>query len=292
MALSHAVRELESLGVLQLTDGSREAWESAEDGEALYDIDRELSRQVFTLPGGTEGLAQRLVYSEPTDVGRDAARRFRRQRLARRLLEQPALYLSDLDEADQRFLGREGAGLLSTLESLTGGVGERRAEGLALVDPGRRLSRPAFPAGGATHQIALLLAVRLCDPEQDWPTIEAPHGDETSDALLAALADGETSAANSAPVRERTSAPFVDDGALRELASALQADVGPALKGAHRDDLDALIADGMGVLSRYDLVRRVTGGWVRMPALARYRAATVSASPELQGQLGLFGGAP
>lgn len=56
LALSHAVRQLESLGALRLTDGSLEDWERGEaEAEALYDIDRSLCRRLFAAPVRSSG---------------------------------------------------------------------------------------------------------------------------------------------------------------------------------------------------------------------------------------------
>ncbi len=144
-----------------------------------------------------------------------------------------------------------------------------------------------FPSGGAAQQAALLVADRLCALGPNLPTVAAPHADERSDSLLAAL-----DPTRDAPVRRRVARPLVTTSRLRELAAALVAELGPALKAAHREDPDALLAEALEVLEAQDLVRPVPGGVALMPALARFRDVSLKAAEaELASQLGLFGGA-
>ena len=299
LALSHAVRALEQRGVLRLTDGSREAWEQGRDeAEALYDIHRQVGRALFPLPrglrdcGGASGLL-RHERGSVGSVGRDEARRARRQHLTRRLLEQPVLYFADLDEAERSYLQREAGRLADRLDELTGAALERREEGLALVDPGRRFSDRPFPSGGGNQQAALLLAARICQRVNALPQETAPHVRDRSDQLAAALdaaAPAETSPApTTAQPRPRTSGPFVDTLTLKELAGALCQALQPALKVAHRDPA-VFLADALEVLEAHDCLRAVPGGVVAMPALARFREPQVEAPAELKAQLALFGG--
>ncbi|TVQ91197.1 MAG: TIGR02678 family protein [Deltaproteobacteria bacterium] len=294
LALGHAVRALEEIGALTLTDGSREAWEQGHDeGEALYDIDRAMCRQVFALPRGLRREAQSVfLHQEASNVGRDAERRARRQRLARLLLEMPVVYLNDLDEADQRFLRTEAKPLLTRLETLTGARGERRSEGLALIDPGRSFSSSSFPRGGSAHQAALLLATRLCALHDQLRTEPAPHVTEASDQLLSALRRAAPEGVHDIgpPVRERSAYPFVGDDALLAEATRLRDEIGQTLKADYRDDEEAFLRDAVEVLTRFDLARPVEGGLLLMPALWRFREVQVEAEPEVKNQLGLFGG--
>lgn len=290
LALSHAVRALESLGALRVADGSREAWERGDsEGEVLYDIDRALCRQVFPLPRGLN--AERtavFLHRDPVDAGRDTLRRARRQRLSRALLERPVLYLDELDAADRAFLQREGSALLADLERLTGGQGERRAEGLALLDPGRSLSDRPFPRSGGEAQAALLLATRLCARAAEAGQITAPHPAEEAASQVQRLTGDE----RPSPPVEGVPRPFLPRAVLEEEARAVQAAAGGGLRADHREDATALLRDALGVLAELDLVRPVEGGVVLTPALARYREIKVQVEPAVQAQLGLFGGAP
>ena len=284
LALSHAVRALEELGALALTDGSREAWERASgDGEALYDIDLALCRRLFPLLVSPEDAGERLLHHDPEGIGRDPTMRARRQRLARRILETPVVYLDDLPADERTYLVREARSLARELEDLTGARVERRKEGLALVAAGRGMSDRPFPSGGGANQAALLLASRLVPLADELPEVDAPHADEVSDRLLSALApDAEAGA-----LRPRSTRPFVDDAALLRLATELTNELAPALTVRHQGHPAVFLADGLEVLAAHDLVRGLPGGVALMPALARFAEVRLHASGELAGQLGL-----
>jgi uncharacterized protein (TIGR02678 family) len=284
LALSHAVRALEDLGALALTDGSREAWERASlDGEALYDIDLALCRRLFPVLVGPEDAGERLLHRDPEGLGRDPTLRARRQRLARQILERSVVYLDDLADDERSYLVREGRSLARELEDLTGAQVERRREGLALVAPGRSLSDRPFPSGGGANQAALLLASRMVPKVAELPRLEAPHADEGSDRLLAALAPGSEP---SSP-RPRARRPFIDDESLLALATELVRELAPALTLRHHGHPSVFLADGVEVLTAHELVRPMPGGLVLMPALARFGEVRLRAADELAGQLRL-----
>ncbi len=296
VALGQAVRALQELGVLRLTDGSIDAWERGDvDAEALYDVDLALARVIAPLPRGVydSGGASAWLHPVAEGIGRDPQRRERRHRLIRLLLEQPVVYYADLDDALVAYARREAASIAHDLESLTGAVLERRAEGLALLDVFGRFSDAPFPKGGSAQQVALLLADRLCAIAEDAPTTLAPHREAAAVDLLRAV-DGcaplEVGATEPPPLGiDGPQAPFVDDQALAEAMHALLEDVGAGLKAAYQASASHALADAIGVLAAHDLVRPVAGGVALMPALARFRAPTVHADPALAGQLGLFG---
>jgi uncharacterized protein (TIGR02678 family) len=298
LALGHAVAALEKLGALRLADGSREAWEQRQDdAEALFDIERDIVRALFPLPGALTGSGgvEALLVETGRAVGRDTGRRLRRQRLARRLLESPVVYRADLDDAERAFLHKEARTLADELEELTGASLERRREGFALIAPGRRFSDRPFPAGGGDNQAALLLASRLVGEMGDLPRQAAPHGDDGWWRLAAAIdeaapAEVGAGAWTSPADVSHELCPFADDATLARIAGELCDALGPALNLSHRGAPEAFLRDGVAVLVGYDLVRPVPGGVTLMPALGRFREPRVDAPPELQAQLGLFGG--
>ena len=129
-------------------------------------------------------------------------------------------------------------------------VVERRAEGLAAVDPARELSDEVFPDGGSTvKHAALLLAERLTelarpDPRAiDGGTPPPPPVIPESD--LAAW-----------------TAQFAQEVGVRSGWRTLGTD-GP--EGAA-----ALAEEALALLARFGLVRRVEGGWQARPAIALF----------------------
>jgi uncharacterized protein (TIGR02678 family) len=84
-----------------------------------------------------------------------------RRQLARRLLDDPVVYVDTLDaEARAYFLNQRGA-MASRLCEAAGLAPEQRAEGLALVDEGGDLTDVAMPAEGTDAHVTLLVAEYL-----------------------------------------------------------------------------------------------------------------------------------
>jgi uncharacterized protein (TIGR02678 family) len=164
-----AVRILVELGILARTAGDEEAYLAA-TGDALYDVDR---RALGSLLPGVHGpstitaadaearlaaLAAEVEVDEP-----DARTRAARQRLTRRLLDDPVVYTGDLTAAEQDYLALPGQrhATARRVAAATGLVPELRAEGLALLDPTGEASDLAMPAQGTQGHATLLLAEHL-----------------------------------------------------------------------------------------------------------------------------------
>ncbi|OHV19774.1 TIGR02678 family protein [Parafrankia soli] len=164
-AFVDAVAWLETRGALRMADGSAVDWvNDPEHAEALYDIDREITGAVYA----PTRVLQHL--NSVTDLLGDAAsagpaqginaERRRTGRRARRLaLEQPVVYYADVDEGLRGQL--RSPALAEDLERLTGLPLERRAEGVALINTGGRLTDITFPGTGTVAQAALLLCARI-----------------------------------------------------------------------------------------------------------------------------------
>lgn len=166
--LAEAVELLVHLGVLMLVDGESERWVRSESSgeEALYDVCHgELSD---LLVGGAISecfsaaeLAGAADDYPPTDEGR---RDRLRHRVARRLVEEPVLYLDELPEDERAYYaGSQRPHVDARVAACTGLVAERRAEGTAMVEPARgggALTDLRFPYKLAERQAALL----LCEP--------------------------------------------------------------------------------------------------------------------------------
>jgi uncharacterized protein (TIGR02678 family) len=98
----------------------------------------------------------------PEDLLARAERRaVTRQWMRCRLVEEPALYRSDLSEAEWSELRRRLGEEERLLEEMFGLVLEARAEGVASIDPAGSLAENRFPAGGTVGHAALLLIAKL-----------------------------------------------------------------------------------------------------------------------------------
>jgi uncharacterized protein (TIGR02678 family) len=164
-AFVDVVRWLVSLGVLALADGEDTAFLEGR-GDALYDIHSRRLTQLLTVPVPAEPPADLAelgteVYTEVYPDTEDGANRRARHRLMRRLIEEPVLYLAELEEIERAYLTSQRHYLLNQITAKTGLAVEVRKEGFAAVDPDGRLTDLAFPGTGTVSHAALLLAERL-----------------------------------------------------------------------------------------------------------------------------------
>jgi len=169
--LVEVCRTLLTVGVLQRVAGDEDAFVhgGGEQADALYDVQRRtLAGMLAALrgpstwqpedaPATLESRLRALVsgHVSDSDEGRRTALR---HQLARRLLDDPVIYIDSLDaEARAYFVNQRGA-MSARLCDAAGLVAEHRAEGLALVDETGVLTDVAMPAEGTDAHVTLLVA--------------------------------------------------------------------------------------------------------------------------------------
>ncbi|MGB7757889.1 MAG: TIGR02678 family protein [Salinisphaera sp.] len=167
-------RLLLALGIITRVAGDEAAYIN-QSGDALYDIHRPMLAAVLAGDRGPSALAETqaedasleawlaaLTADTPAE-GEDGRRTALRHRLSRRLLDDPLLYLDDLN-ADEReyFLNQRGP-MGRRLAEAIGLTAEHRAEGSALVDTRGELTDVSLPQQGTDPHATLLLAEFLAE---------------------------------------------------------------------------------------------------------------------------------
>jgi uncharacterized protein (TIGR02678 family) len=165
-AFADALELLCRLGVLRQRDGSRDAFVARDETleEALFDIEHGRLGDLKATPvalTGVEHLEHLMIDSEDYPATEEGERARRRHRIARTLIEEPVLYVYDLEPAEQDSYRSQRHRLEPELEAFTGLQAERRAEGSALVDAARRLTDIRFPTRSTESLLALLACERL-----------------------------------------------------------------------------------------------------------------------------------
>ncbi|CAH2404098.1 TIGR02678 family protein [Mesorhizobium escarrei] len=167
-------RTLLSLGVLHRVAGDEETFVQAggDQADALYDVQRRMlsgmlaavrGPSTWTAEEAPATLEERLcaLVGEQVADSEEGRRTALRHQLARRLLDDPVVYVETLDpEARAYFLNQRGA-MAARLCDAAGLVAEQRAEGLALVDEAGLLTDVAMPAEGTDAHVTLLVAEYL-----------------------------------------------------------------------------------------------------------------------------------
>jgi uncharacterized protein (TIGR02678 family) len=175
-------RTLLDLGVLQRVAGDEEAFVHAggDQADALYDIQRRALAGILAAVRGPSRWTQeeapvaldervRALVDEHVADSDEGRRTALRRQLARRLLDDPVVYLESLvPEARAYFANQRGA-MAARLCDATGLVAEQRAEGLALADETGSLTDVAMPAEGTDAHATLLVAEFLATYQrQRW----------------------------------------------------------------------------------------------------------------------------
>ena len=182
------VRLLLNLGVLVRVAGSEDAYIKNESKDVLYDIDRHVLSALLvtrrgpslvdTLEQPADSLDQRIGAITARFVADtpEARNRELRQRLTERLLDDPVLYYSELNEDERAYLLNQRHAIVQRIHEATGLVPEMRAEGIAMVDPDGELADQRMPSEGTEGHITLLMAGHLAerlsqDQAQSWTSL-------------------------------------------------------------------------------------------------------------------------
>lgn len=168
-------RTLLDHGILERVAGEEESFVqdgSGPQSDALYDIHRRVLAGLLAAvrgpstwnteetPKNTEARLHTLVagFTVDSEQGRRDAIR---HHLARRLLDDPVLYIDTLDEEARSYFINQRGVLANRLCEATGLVAEQRAEGLALIDESGQLTDVAMPAEGTEAHVTLLVAEHM-----------------------------------------------------------------------------------------------------------------------------------
>ena len=196
-------RTLLDLGILQRVVGDEEAFVSGggEQADALYDVQRRMLAGMLAAvrgpstwapeeaPGSLKERLHAMVdeHVADSDEGRRTALR---HQLARRLLDDPVVYLETLDPESRAYFANQRGAMAARLCDAAGLVAEQRAEGLALVDETGSLTDVAMPAEGTEAHATLLVAEYLaaaCRRRQtegaDPPPVEIVREQDVVDFL-------------------------------------------------------------------------------------------------------------
>jgi TIGR02678 family protein len=171
--LVDALRALEALGVLRLTDGDLAGYlDHRGEQDGLYTIDRDrMARLVATNSVPSLAPSLEVLLAEPRAETTEARVRRTRHRLLRRLLDDPVVYEADLDEDELTYLRTQRVYIAATLDA-AGLELERRAEGAAGIDRTGELSDQDFPATGTLGHATLLVAEYLTELAREAPNHE------------------------------------------------------------------------------------------------------------------------
>jgi uncharacterized protein (TIGR02678 family) len=250
-------RTLLGLGVLHRVAGDEETFVHAagDQADALYDVQRRMLAGMLAAVRGPSTwmpeeapatLEERLraLVSEHVADSEEGRRAALRHQLARRLLDDPVVYVETLDPVARAYFFNQRGAMAARLCEAAGLVAEQRAEGLALVDEAGLLTDVAMPAEGTDAHVTMLVAEHLAARQRQHRADEA-------------------GAAQATGVREHDIADFLHEAKGRYGRYWRKSAREP---GAERD----LAAIAIERLEKLQLAVRMDGAVHPLPALARF----------------------
>ncbi|ONI85455.1 TIGR02678 family protein [Saccharothrix sp. ALI-22-I] len=251
MAFVDVLRLLESVGAVEVVDGSTESFVESTTAKVLYRVDATLLMRLLSAPVGASQsavpvdevpvrfpellhrLSRERRYGGADEPASDVQRNlWLRHSVFRKLVDDPVVHRDELTPAELAYLSSPTGGqLLRRAADQAGFLVEERADGVMLVDPDGLATDTRFPDDSGNAKVAALL---LLD------TITSALGAVTTEQLLAEA-----------------------DGLLRRFPKWA--------KGYRGEDGAArLVGDALEVLRGFGLIRS-DGGLVRAsPAAFRY----------------------
>lgn len=191
-------KTLLELGVLSRVAGDEEAFVQAtgSEGDALYDVNRRLLANMLACARGPSTWAEdeqpvtfdeRMAalcaeYAPDSEEGRTSVLRFA---LARRLLDDPVIYLDELNDTSLAYFINQRGSMARRICDATGLAPEQRLEGTALVDADGQLTDVSMPDEGTDAHVTLLVAEYLCSQ------LKTSGSDATGAASTATIAQVE-----------------------------------------------------------------------------------------------------
>ncbi|WP_028193382.1 DUF2398 family protein [Salinispora pacifica] len=295
-ALADVLMFLERLGALRCSDGSASAWlRDHDNGDALYDVDHDICAAVFRPSRSLQELPTAAALLASDVKGERDASRLAGQRARRHVIEYPVTYFDQVDEHTGAALRHPQ--LAEELGRLTGGLVERRAEGIALIDSTGGFSDETFPRSNAVARAAALLlgtiADALSDPEAPisrWALaadaeeqlglltrldVAMPTTDHTSTAVVDATEVSGTTAA-----RAQGEWPFISDARLTDMMHGLYARFPmKSFTDTWAADPNGLLRNAIRFLIEMNLLAPATNGVLVLPAAGRYRTIIPVVAP-------------
>jgi uncharacterized protein (TIGR02678 family) len=183
--LVHALRVLLGWGVLARVDGSEDGYIASDTVDVLYQIHRPVLSRLMAArrppsliaDDDFEGRLRALAPGVGEGGSDDARTRGIRFGLFRRLLDDPVLYLDDLDDDERAYLDKQRPFILREIERATGMTAEIRAEGIAMVDRSAEVSDYSLPEEGTDGHLTLLLATWLAERLRRGETRPVPESE-------------------------------------------------------------------------------------------------------------------
>ena len=279
-AFSDALVFLVSIGVLRERDGVLD--NVLKDEPVLFDVDRDAAALCLVASPSVLREVNEVgdFLHEPPPSSSEGRSRAARQRLNRRIIDQPVVLLEDLTEDERELAWRNRRREADNLTRLTGCEIELRSEGLALIDVAAAPIGPrSFPGRGSVAQASLLwldqlVIVAMSEQAKPDSVPETLAGDPLVGGIAPATADSDGNGSGKRQLSPRWTVPA-------EVADTLWATMiesyGPRFNADARAKPAAFREQVIDELVSFGLLAIGVGldgrtNYSVSPAAARYRA--------------------
>ncbi|MBM3270036.1 MAG: TIGR02678 family protein [Candidatus Sericytochromatia bacterium] len=168
--LVQAIRLLLHWRILVRVQGDESQFITTDRADVLYNVDRAALSAVFSLRRGPSTVQDRAfedrldaISAEPFPESDEARNRRLRNRLTRRLLDDPVLLVSELAQDEREYFTSQRPALIKQVAEATGLVPEIRAEGVVMADETGDATDLGMPEEGTEGHVTLLVAMFLAD---------------------------------------------------------------------------------------------------------------------------------
>ncbi len=180
-----ALRVLMDWNVISEVEARDENYISTGEGDVLYNVNRPILFQLLATrkppslidSGDLESRLHAIHEGVAPGTARDSEEyrnREIRNRLYRRLLDDPVVYHCDLSGEERHYWENQRTFILREIERATGLIPEIRAEGVAMVDATGDLSDYSLPETGTDGHLTLLVATNLANRLREGETGHVP----------------------------------------------------------------------------------------------------------------------
>lgn len=272
------MRFLQQQHVLVRADGDDAGYVQG-NGDCLYRIERASLAMVLCSVQGASTVVEStlddfIVALNEVDVPEldEARNRNLQNMLVRRLLDDPVMYFDELTPREYDYFNDQGERILKELCQTTGLVAERRAEGVALLDPAGDCTDVGLPESGTRGHATLLLAEwfgdRLKSQDMRGPGTSMPE----ANGSLAGAGSLSHNNISMADVQEQVGKlAYIHGSRWRKNANS-------------PEGIRQLMDDSLDLLESLALIDIVGGNIVPRPAVARYSLTAVVAPPAEEGK--------
>lgn len=159
LSMARALKKCRDLRVLLSVDGEESDWARDEGANVLYECSPMARYVLRRFPKELMHYEQIDDFHRELDEREDKVKR--RQRVYRRLVQEPVVYDSDWHDDELQYVLTQRRSIMEQMQAQLGLEGARYREALVFFDPGLSAEHDLFPTLSSVSDLVILLATEL-----------------------------------------------------------------------------------------------------------------------------------